>query len=63
MLSRPDPREGLTPASPIPHTKIIYDRGETAETLAAKDAKELRALTNAKRNPRTKDWAKVKSRP
>jgi hypothetical protein len=41
MLSRPDPREGLTPAPPTPRAKIVYDNGETAETLSAKDAKEL----------------------
>jgi hypothetical protein len=43
MLSRPDPREGLTLAPLKPPVKIIYDKGETSETLASKDAKELEA--------------------
>lgn len=51
MLSKPDSRSGLTPApGPIPH-KIIYDKGETAESLLAKDAKELKAR-KAKRERR-----------
>lgn len=51
VLSKPDPRKGLAPASgPLPST-IIYAPGETAESLLAKDEKELKAR-KAKRRKR-----------
>jgi hypothetical protein len=46
MLSKPDPREGLTPAPAPPPHKIIYDEGETTKTLLRKHEQEVRALTN-----------------
>lgn len=51
VLSKPDPRKGLSPApGPLPST-IIYPPGETAESLLAKDEKELKAR-KAKRRKR-----------
>jgi len=51
MLSKPDPREGLTPApGPLPH-EIVYANGETAKTLRAKNEQELKAR-KAKRRKR-----------
>jgi hypothetical protein len=53
MLSKPDPRTGLSPAPrPIPH-KIYYEKGETAESLLAKDEKELKT-ENTKRKRKAK---------
>jgi hypothetical protein len=51
MLSKPDPREGLTPApGPLSH-EIVYAKGETAKTLRAKNEQELKAR-KAKRRKR-----------
>jgi hypothetical protein len=52
MLSKPDPRQGLTPAPGSTPHKIIYDEGETAKTLLCKHEQEVRALTKPKRKPR-----------
>ena len=49
MLSRPDPREGLTTAQLRPTYKVVYDKGDTAEILANKYEKKERALIKAKR--------------